>query len=255
MIKFQILGSNGGSAKNKGLTSFLINDHILIDAGNVVNSLTIEAQSKIDHIFVSHSHLDHIKDIPLLTDNFVEIPGKKVQVYGLPETIDSLKNNFFNNIIFPDFAMIPLNDPILHYNTVTNKQPISINGVTITPIEVNHTVPNVAYIIEKNSNQCVFISDTYSTSEIFNEINNRKNIKFIIIETSFANESEELAKISKHLTPNLMLKEINKINDTSIPIYIFHMKPKYSEKIVEEINSLNTDRHIEFLKDGMVFEI
>ena len=255
MIKFKILGSNGGSAKNKGLTSFLINDHILIDAGNVVNSLTIEEQSKIDHIFVSHSHLDHIKDIPLLTDNFVDIKGKKVNVYGLSETIHSLRNNFFNNIIFPDFAMIPLNDPILHYTIIEERKSYNIDHITIIPIKVNHTVPNVAYIIDNGDSSCVFISDTYTTFDIYEEINKRNNIKFVIIETSFPNELDELAKISKHLTPNLMLNEVNKISDKNIQIYIYHIKPKHSETIAKEIKNLDTDRNIEILSDGMVFNI
>jgi len=255
MMKFKVLGANGGSEKSKGLTSFLIDDAILIDAGNVVSTLTIEEQQSIEHIIVSHSHLDHIKDIPLLIDNFIEIPDKKVNVYSLEETIDSLKHNFFNNIIFPDFAMIPIHDPILHYNCIKERERFNLNSISILPIKVNHTVPNLAFIIEKGGVGCVFISDTYKTDEIFDQINLNKNIKFVIIECSFPDQSQKLAEVSKHLTPSIMLEQIEKIKDNSIQIYIYHLKPKYSSQIKEEIRALKTSKKIEFLEDGMVINI
>ncbi len=255
MVKLKVLGFSGGGEKHKGLTSFLINETILIDAGNVVASLTAEEQSKITDILVSHSHLDHIKDIPLLCDNFVDIPHKKANVYGLKATIDALKNNLFNNIIFPDFAVIPLKDPVVVYHEIVPNKKFHIDGITFRAVKVNHTVPNVAYIIEKNGVSFVFISDTYTTDEIYNIINELPNVDFVIIETSFPNNLEELARVSKHLTPNLMKKEIAKIKDNNIKIYIYHLKPKYSEQITDEISKLSTDKNIEILREGMVIEI
>ena len=208
MLRIKVLGCNGGSEKGKGLTSFLVNDTILIDAGNVVNSLLLEEQKDIRYILVTHTHLDHIKDIPLLADNLVEFKGHKVNVFGLKEVVASLKDNFFNNVIFPDFSMIPLKDPILHYNKINTNESFTLNGLKITAISVNHTVPNVAYIVENSDSAFVFISDTYKTDKIFDLINSNNKIKFVIIETSFPNEHKYLAEISKHLTPELMKNEI-----------------------------------------------
>ena len=255
MIKLEVLGFSGGGEKNKGLTSFLVNDSILIDAGNVVASLTAEEQNKITDILVSHSHLDHIKDIPLLCDNFVDIPHKKVNVYALNETIEALKNNLFNNIIFPDFAVIPLKDPVVVYKEVSPHKHFQLDGIKFKAIKVNHTVPNVAYIVEKDESCFVFISDTYKTDEIFDVINKLPKVDFVIIETSFPNSLKELAEVSKHLTPDLMEHEISKIKDDNIKIYIYHLKPKYSEEIVSEIKQINTKKDIEILREGMVIEI
>ncbi len=255
MIKLEVLGFSGGGEKNKGLTSFLVNDSILIDAGNVVASLTAEEQNKITDILVSHSHLDHIKDIPLLCDNFVDIPHKNVNVYALKETITALKNNLFNNIIFPDFAVIPLKDPVVVYKEVLPYKHFKLDGIKFQAIKVNHTVPNVAYIVEKDESCFVFISDTYKTDEIFDVINKLPKVDFVIIETSFPNSLKELAEVSKHLTPDLMEQEISKIKDDNIKIYIYHLKPKYSEEIVSEIKQINTKKDIEILREGMVIEI
>jgi len=255
MLKINVLGCHGGGEKDKGLTSLLINDTILIDAGNVVGSLLLEEQKEISHILITHTHLDHIKDIPLLADNFVSCKGHKVNVFGMEKVVSSLKENFFNNVIFPDFSMIPINDPILHYHTIYPDKPFNLNGLIITAIELNHTVPNVGYIVENEDVAFVFISDTYKTDKIFDIINENKKIKFVIIETSFPNQFEHLAEISKHLTPNLMKEQIEKIKDNNIKIYIYHMKPNYTAKIIDEIDSIETDKDIEFLRDGMIIEI
>ena len=33
------------------------------------------------------------------------------------------------------------------------------------------------------------------------------------------------------------------------------MKPKYTAKIIEEIDNMETDKNIDFLRDGMILEI
>jgi len=68
-MKIKILGGHGGLARGFSTTSFLIDDELLIDAGSVASTLSVEEQSKINHILISHSHLDHIKDLAFICDN------------------------------------------------------------------------------------------------------------------------------------------------------------------------------------------
>ncbi|MFD2272138.1 MBL fold metallo-hydrolase [Undibacterium arcticum] len=46
----------------------LLDDDVLIDAGTGVGDLTLDEMVRIDHVFVTHSHLDHICSIPFLVD-------------------------------------------------------------------------------------------------------------------------------------------------------------------------------------------
>ena len=250
----RILGCYGGGGKDSGLTSFLVNETVCIDAGNITGVLSIEEQRKIENIIISHTHLDHIRDLPLLADNLIEVEGKSINVYSHKFVLDALKNNFFNNIIFPDFAVIPEKHPIIHYHEIKEKEVLNINGLNIKGIFVNHTVPNMGFLIDDGNNGFAFISDTYQTENIYTEINENKKIKFVIIEVSFPNEKEKIAKISKHLTPKLLENELKKLRN-DLKIYIYHLKPSYKDKIMKEIKDISTEKDLEFLKDGMIIEL
>ncbi len=67
-MKVRVLGCSGAIAKDCRTTSFLIDDNILIDAGTGVGDLTLEEMRQIDHVFLTHSHLDHIAALPLMLD-------------------------------------------------------------------------------------------------------------------------------------------------------------------------------------------
>lgn len=66
-------------------------------------------------------------------------------------------------------------------------------------------------------------------------INERDDIKSLVVECSFPVELESLAIISKHLTPKLLFEGLELIKRDDIKLYINHMKPSYFEKISKEI--------------------
>ena len=60
-MKFRVLGCSGGiGGRNARTTAFLVDDDILIDGGTGVGELEYEELLRINHIFVTHAHLDHI---------------------------------------------------------------------------------------------------------------------------------------------------------------------------------------------------
>ena len=91
----KILGASGSKAKGMGTTSFQIFKDIIVDAGNVINSLGEEA-SEINHIFLTHSHADHITDLPFIIESYFEKRKTPLTIYALKETIDILKSHSFN---------------------------------------------------------------------------------------------------------------------------------------------------------------
>ena len=68
-MKVRVLGCSGAIAQGCRTTSFLINHNILIDAGTGVGDLTLEEMRRIDHVFLTHSHLDHVAALPLMLDS------------------------------------------------------------------------------------------------------------------------------------------------------------------------------------------
>ena len=65
----EILGCHGGSVPKRRLPSFLINGHVLLEAGSVTSALPLGAQAGIEHVLISHAHLDHTVGLAFLVDN------------------------------------------------------------------------------------------------------------------------------------------------------------------------------------------
>lgn len=115
-MKVRVLGCSGAIARDCRTTSFLVNHNILIDAGTGVGDLTLEEMRQIDHVFLTHSHLDHIAALPLMLDAVSSLRSQPVQVHALAATIAALQAHVFNNIVWPDFSCVPsAQSPFLRY--------------------------------------------------------------------------------------------------------------------------------------------
>ncbi|MFQ5354909.1 MAG: 3',5'-cyclic-nucleotide phosphodiesterase [Mariprofundaceae bacterium] len=246
-MKFRVLGCYGGQLQGFDLTSFLVNDSILIDAGSPTAALTLKEQHGIRHIFVSHTHLDHIKGIAFLADNraLKRMGGanknRRLHVHSLAENLKVMEKHFFNEKIWPDFTKIPSrSDPILKFETIQAEVAVEVDGVSITPIPVNHPVPCTGFLLEQNDLQFIYTADTGQTSRIWEIANQQPNLRGLIVDCSFPNEYERLANISGHMTPKLMAQELNKFEGLGdIPVYLYHMKPETLNILTAEVEALN----------------
>ena len=90
-MKVRVLGCSGAIAKDCRTTAFLIDDSILIDAGTGVGDLTLDEMRKIDHVFLTHSHLDHIAALPLMLDAVGSLRSAPVQIHALSATVEALR--------------------------------------------------------------------------------------------------------------------------------------------------------------------
>jgi len=253
-LRVKVLGCYGGQLLGFRLTSFLVNDSILLDAGSPTETLTLEEQYGIRHICLSHAHLDHIKDIAFLADNrSLKRLGdtserRGINIHSLPESNAVLKQHFLNNHIWPDFTHIPTRDnAILTLNDIEAEKPFEIDGVRITAIDVNHPVPCTGFLVEQNDAQMIYTADTGNTDRIWEIANAQSNLKAIIMDCSFPNAYQHLADISGHLTPNGMMQELQKFKQLGkVPIYLYHMKPESLNIMAAEVDALNVP-HVRML--------
>ena len=254
-MRIRVLGCYGAEMPGYKTTGFLINDDTLLDGGTVVSVLNIEEQLKINNIIVSHTHLDHIKDIQFLADNVAGKKNGRINLISTHGVLDILRANVLNNIIWPDFTTIPsLNGPILKFFPVKGKEESFIGDIAVLPIRVNHTVEASGYIIKDKSGAVLYTGDTGHTDWIWDAAMKENNLKAIFAETSFPNSMAELADISGHLTAAGLGKELKKVSNKNVPVYVFHMKPQYLNIIEQEIGLLN-NKGIKILKQGDVIEI
>src|SRR5256885_8627031 len=189
-MRLRVLGCSGGiGGRHLRTTSFLVDSDILIDAGTGVGDLSLAELSLIDHIFITHSHLDHVTSIPFLVDTVGGMRAKPLIVYATRATIEILKNHLFNWAIWPDFTEIPTPEaPFLRYQEISLGEPLSLAGRTITSIPARHTVPAVGYQLDSGSASLVFTGDTGPNDALWRIVNRIENLKYLIIQTAFSNK-------------------------------------------------------------------
>jgi len=254
-MNITILGCHGGNSNKTNLTSFLVNENLLLDAGSASQVLSLEEQLRIRSVLVTHSHLDHIATIPFIADNIVGRFETPIEIAAPEPVLIPLKEHLFNDKIWPDFTHIPHSiSPIIRLKTLENEKSANICGLTVMPVKVHHAVPAYGYIIRENGNALAYTGDTGPTNRIWEVINKEAGIKGIITEISYPNRMKREAEISCHMTLERLLPDLDKIEDKEIPIYIYHLKPLYEEEIIDEIKSAGR-KNITILKRGDVIEI
>ncbi|MBI5049233.1 MAG: 3',5'-cyclic-nucleotide phosphodiesterase [Deltaproteobacteria bacterium] len=254
-MRIKVLGCYGSEMPGYKTSGFLINDDTLLDAGTVVSVLSVEDQLKIDNIIISHTHLDHIKDIQFLADNVIGKRKRSINLISIHGVLDVLRANILNNIIWPDFTTIPsVNRPILKFLPVKEKEELNLGDVTVKPVKTTHTVEAVGYVIKDKDGAIVYTGDTCHTDRLWKTAMQEDNLKAIFAEVSFPNGMAELADVSGHLTAEGLNEELRKMNRKQVPVYVFHMKPQYLDIIEKEI-ALLKNRRMTVLRQGDVIQI
>jgi ribonuclease BN (tRNA processing enzyme) len=232
----------------------LLDHDVLIDAGTGVGDLSISELARIDHIFVTHSHMDHVTSIPFLVDTVGWLRHRPVTVYATRETQAILREHLFNWKLWPDFAQIPSPEtPVLRYQMIELGTPVRLGSRTITALPANHVVPAVGYQIDSGDASLVFSGDTTSNDAFWERVNAIPNLRYLIIETALSDRERELAIASKHLCPSLLADELTKL--VSFPeLYITHLKPREADVIMKEVAALVAEREPRMLRNKQVFE-
>ncbi len=241
-MKIKVLGCSGGDLPGYSPVSFLINEAIVLDAGSITSKLTMKDQLKIKHILISHGHLDHIKDLCFLSDNlFLSGSTRPITIHSSEAILTDIKKNIFNGIIWPDATKIPSPERPLYFLR-SIKDTLNLEGISIKALPVNHSHAALGYVISNKKSTIVFTGDTGPTEELWKTVNEEKNLKAIFIETSFPAQLQDLAWQSRHLSVTSLLREIPKIQNPKIPLYLYHLKPVYVSQITEEIKKLKNPR-------------
>ena len=252
-MQIKVLGCSGGVGGSMRTTSLLVDDDVLIDAGTGVGDLSLEAMLKIDHIFVTHTHLDHIAFIPLLLDTVMGLRAQPVTLHATQAVIDVLKQHIFNWHIWPDFNQIPnRHQPFLVYEAMFIGDKVTINHKSITALPANHVVPAVGYQINSGAKSLVFTGDTVGGSDFWQAVNTINNLGYLIIETAFSNAEAVLALRSKHLCPNTLADELLQLQSQP-EVFITHLKPGEDATIMREISANPATQHCKALQNQQLF--
>jgi ribonuclease BN (tRNA processing enzyme) len=235
-MKVRVLGCSGAIAKDCRTTSFLIDSDVLVDAGTGVGDLTLEEMRCIDHVFLTHSHLDHIAALPLMVDAVASSRGAPLQIHALAGTVAALQTHVFNDVIWPDFTQIPsAQAPLITLHEFAIGQTVHIKSKAIEVLPAVHTVPAVGFSVSAGGQCWVFSGDTERNPALWARVN-QLDVAMLVIETAFSNSEKELAERSLHLSPQVLAEQLDLIDvKKKFPIYITHTKPAETGQIMNEI--------------------
>ena len=262
----QVLGCSGSIAAGCKTTAFLLDGDVLIDAGTGVGDLELEALARIDHILVSHSHLDHVLGIGLLADCVMRVRDSKtrgpIRVHALPETIAALRAHIFNGVIWPDFTALPsAAHPMLQLVPFAEGDVLEVNGKRVEVLSAVHTVPAVGFAVSGQrvgaagggAGWWVFTGDTGPNPKLWARLQ-QIEVAHLVIETAFSDDERALAQISQHMCPTTLGEELAQL-DGSIDVHITHIKPGESDAVMSQIAQLGTMHRVQALVAGQVMRL
>jgi cAMP phosphodiesterase len=254
IMKVKVLGGHGGVTIGFQATSFLIDDELLIDAGSVASTLSIDRQSHIKHILISHSHLDHIKDLAFLCDNCFGLRPQPFDVWTHPTVIKIIRQHLFNDTVWPDFSVLPnAKNPTIRFNEILPETSQQIGSYRVTGIPVQHPNDAMGFIVEREGKALLFTCDTGPTERIWQVAKNYPHLKAIFTEVSFPNRMAKVAQLSDHHTPESLGVELAKM-PPGINVILTHMKPNYKGELEQEIAELHDPRLQMLMRDGAEFQ-
>ncbi|MDK9724812.1 MAG: 3',5'-cyclic-nucleotide phosphodiesterase [Sterolibacteriaceae bacterium MAG5] len=255
-MKIRVLGCSGGiGGRHLRTTSLLVDHDILVDCGTGVGDMSIAELAQIDHVFLTHSHLDHIACLPLMVDTVGDMRNKPLVVHAAEATLEILRNHIFNWAVWPDFTEIPsIDKPFLRFEALRVGEAVEILGRAITPLPANHTVPANAYRLDSGKASLVFSGDTGPCPAFWAAVNRVGNLHTLIIETAFSNRERQLADNSKHLCPETLKEELANLQREA-DIYITHLKPGQVELTMQEIEDCIGEYQPRMLQNNQVIEL
>ena len=238
-MKIRILGS---SVQDPGLrqyvSSYLINETVAIDAGCVGFWGTPQEQEAITHVFLTHSHADHVASLPILIENAWTPSQNCPVVYGSPETLEVVQKHIFNNHIWPDFIALSLNmPPFLRVCPIHAEVPVEAGGLRITPVRVNHVVPTFGFVVSDGKSAVIFGGDSGPTDRLWEIAHQTPGLRAVCLEACFPNSMTRLAEVSLHMTPEMFGREVAKM-PPGITVVAVHIKVRYRYQVVRELHEL-----------------
>jgi len=254
-MKVKILGCSGSETMGHNPPGFLVNDVMMLDAGTITAVLTIDAQSKITDILISHTHIDHIKSILFLADNIIGRIKKPVNIRATADVIDAIREHLMNNIIWPDFTVIPTaKNPVMKYVPLNVGKAVNIAGMKVKAVPMNHPVPAVGFVVSDKGSSIIYSADTGPNELLWKEAAKAKNLKAIIVDTSFPNFLDGLATVSGHFTPAQLHQDLTRARvGKDMPIYIYHIKPVHHDRVIKELHDMGR-KNVKILQEGKTYQ-
>jgi ribonuclease BN (tRNA processing enzyme) len=244
-MKLKIVGSavDPRFPQQQFAASYIFNGTVAIDAGTIGFISSVDEQRQIQHVFLSHAHLDHISSLPIFLDNVYSHGPGCVSIYGNVEALQTLRTDIFNERVWPDLIRLsPVESPFMTLLPIAAGETVEVDGLRVTAVALEHVVPVLGYVVEDDRASVAIFSDTTTSPMIWNTLNRwPRPLDVLFLECAFPNRMRWLADKARHLTP-AQFGECYARLQPQPPVVAVHIKPAFREEIVAELAALNIPR-------------
>jgi cAMP phosphodiesterase len=238
-VKLKVLGPHGGELPGCKSTCLLVDDCLALDAGSLTSMLNLEQLAKVDDILLTHSHFDHVKDLPMMSDVMVGVRDRPVVIHSNTECIATLQKNIFNNVLWPDFTKIPTRkNPVFKLRSFKAGAKVKVGQYDVKSVLVSHPVESCGFVISDGEVSMAISGDTGPTEKFWKVLNTVENLKLVLVECSFPNQLQALADISGHFTPQTLERELDKFDRRGAEVLAYHLKPAFLGQLHKELSRL-----------------
>lgn len=253
-MKLKVLGSGGGIGGERRTMALLLDDDVLVDAGSGVGNLSLEAMARIDHVFLTHCHLDHTAFLPLLADAAAFLRQRPLEVHALPETIAVLRENMLNGRLWPDYSALPsVDNPHIRFHPLHAGQPVPLGTRVITPLPAQHAVPALGYRIDSGAASWVYSGDTTFHASFWEGLAAMNNLKYLMVEVTFLNTNRQGAATSGHMTAELLVQGLKMLRQP-VSLLIAHMESGREVETMAEVRAAAGQWQPRSVQTGQEFE-
>ena len=246
-MELRVLGAHNQESRDTRMECHLIDGVLALDAGGLTRSLSFEEQRNIRAIILSHRHYDHVKDL-LPLGIAVRSSGKTVDIYGIEDTLNSIRERLLDGTLFPDFLNSPSpENPTFRLHTVEFYKEFQVLDYTAMAVPVPHSVPAAGFQISDGMVRLFYTGDTgRGLAEQWSHV----SPDVLLTEVTFGNEMESHADFVGHLTPKLLfdcLETLKEVHGSYPRVLVSHINPPWEDVIRSELRELTQKTGLEFL--------
>lgn len=249
-MEVTFLGAHNCVSGSTANLSLLVDGRLALDAGNLAGGLSLEAQSRLEAVFLTHQHYDHVRDIPALGMNFF-MTRSSVDIYSLAETAKVVQERLLDGAMYPDFRRRPEGQPIFRWHTLRPPEEVSVANYRVRPLQVPHSVPSVGYEVVAGDGACLFY--TGDTGSGLEDCWRQTSPDLLVVEITASDEYLETVRERRHLSPSLLKAELTAFGEMRgyLPrVAVVHMSPPLEKDIAAEVARLAAEMGGDFFLAG-----
>ena len=256
-MNIRILGAHTIVSANTGYASVLIDDVLALDAGSLASILSFDEQKRLKAIILTHTHYDHMRDIPAIGWSMIKMKTS-LDIFTSAPVRNILLDYLDNSSLYQDYTQNPPENPALRIHTIEPGNKVNIAGYEVLPLPVMHAVPTLGLQITSPDGKKVFYSsDTgLGLADVWKEV----STDVLLIELTLPNAQETHAHVTGHLTPALLQKELVSFKTIKgyLPrVVLVHINPLIEDQLKAEIKPVEKALKIKitFSHEGMVVRV